>query len=272
MLAGIFRPAARAAAHYYRPLPQRCLGIQRPYHWQAAALRKLKDAGQAGSSRDRRFLTTAPVPFDTYNMVCKLEAEGFTRAQAQALTRVLVDMLRSSTKMEAQGLVSKFEMDSRILGVETKLEKIASELRNELARHGQSGKDFSSRLQNEMEKIESRTREEFQKTKANHRLDMNLATSRAKEDLRHSQDAVAENLKRLESMLYEHQKEMEKMKLDIVKGVMGFAVSVGGLGVGIWRLALAIGPSRKESIDQAQTPPPLPSYHAMPPQGTVFRE
>eukprot|EP01051_Picozoa_sp_SAG22_P013303 SAG22_NODE_1473_length_4341_cov_30.519566_1_plen_199_part_00 len=198
-------------------------------------------------------------------MVCKLEAEGFTRAQAQAVTRVLVDTLRSSVKLEAEGLVPRAEVDRRLLSTEAKIESLASGLREEVRNAVSLRKEATGRIETNVEKVEARTREEFQKAKANQRLDMNLERSRAKEELRQTEDKFSDVTKQLESMLHDQQKEMEKMKLDIIKGVMGVVATAGGLGIGLWRLALAVAPSAP--------PPQLPQAPSVAaPMATGLRE
>lgn len=106
--------------------------------------------GTVVATRGSRYFATGPVPFDTYQMVCKLEAEGFTRPQAQVVTRVLVDILRASVRLEAEGLVPRVEVDRRLIGLDTRIETVGTELRGEFSNAVMARKESLNRIQNEL--------------------------------------------------------------------------------------------------------------------------
>jgi hypothetical protein len=86
----------------------------------------LQPAGLGGSGGRRRAFSA--VPFDTYSMVVKLEAEGFTRGQAQCVTKTLQEVLRSSMEAETRLLVPKIEMEAQLTRLGGRVETVKLEL------------------------------------------------------------------------------------------------------------------------------------------------
>jgi len=211
------RGGLRVAAAAARPAARRCCGgdsTMRPLGvgWLSR---------RAAAAPSRQLVVGSPLPFDTYSLVVLLEKEGFSRGQAQALTRTLLEVLRGSIRNSEAGLVKKAELSEALLKLEGRMAEGKAEVRTlrEAAERGWSSavREESVRRREATDKLSTRLKEEIDKLASNGRLDMNLERARAKEELRVSQDELLAEAKRIEGMLLNHQQEILKMKNDLFK-------------------------------------------------------
>jgi prophage antirepressor-like protein len=206
---------------------------------------------QVTNQCQRRGNMVGPMPFDTYALVVRLENEGFTRGQAQAITNSLLEVIRGSIRNESKTLATRTELEKGLL----KLEEAYKATKAELDLHKQASvrdwgtavKDEAARRRQELDKLTTRLKEETDKLAANARLDMNLERARSKEELRLTEDRVMAEAKRIESLLVSHQQEMLKIKNDVFKSMLTLVMGAGGVAVGVARLAGAPpAPSRSQ--------------------------
>lgn len=205
-----------------------------------------------------RGITIGPMPFDTYALVVRLEKEGFTRSQAQAVTNSLLDVIRGSIKNESKTLATRTELEKGLF----RLEAAQKGTKAELDQHKQSSvrawnaavKDEAARRRQEVDKVTASLKEETDKLAANARLDMNLERTRSKEELRLTEDRILAEVKRVEHLLVDHQQELLRIKNDVFKSMLTLVMGAGGLAVGITRLAMppaARSPPQHQAVEAA---------------------
>lgn len=206
----------------------------------------------------RRGVMVGPMPFDTYALVVRLEKEGFTRGQAQAITSSLLEVIRGSIRNESKTLATRTELEKGLL----KLQTAQKGAKAEIDQHKQASvrewsaavRDEAARRRQELDKLTTRVKEETEKLAANARLDMNLERARSKEELRLTEDRVLAETKRIESLLISHQQEMLKIKNDVFKSMLTLVMGAGGVAVGVARLAMppsARSPPHQPGVDTA---------------------
>jgi hypothetical protein len=85
----------------------------------------LAGGGSAGSTgraalqrQPRRGIVVGNLPFDTHALVVRLEGEGFSRGQSQAITNTLLEVIRGSIRSESKTLATRTEMEKALLKVE----------------------------------------------------------------------------------------------------------------------------------------------------------
>lgn len=203
------------------------------------------------------------MPFDTYALVVRLENEGFTRPQAQAITNTLLEVIRGSIRSESKTLATRTEMEKAVLKLEAAQKSTKAELdlqkQTSMREWNTAVKDEAARRRQDLDKVTTRLKEETDKLAANARLDMNLERARSKEELRLTEDRVLVEVKRIETLLVDHQQEMLRIKNDVFKSILTLVMGAGGLAVGITRLAMP----------PAARPPPQPPPPADPPAVAV---
>jgi hypothetical protein len=198
--------------------------------------------------QQRRGFVAGNLPFDTYALVVRLEGEGFSRGQAQAITNTLLEVIRGSIKGESKMLATRTEMEKATSSLLEMQKATTTDVnlfkQTSLREWGAAVKDEAARRRHEIDKLNTLVREGTEKLSANARLDMNLERARAKEELRLSEDRVLVEVRRIETLLVDHQQEMLKIKNDVFKSILTIVMGAGGLAVGIVRLAMPGAPPR----------------------------
>lgn len=202
----------------------------------------------AAAQQQRRGIVVGNLPFDTYALVVRLEGEGFSRGQAQAITNTLLDVIRGSIRSESKMLVPRTEMEKALTKIESTQKTTVADvnlLKQTTSREwGAAVKDEAARRRHEFDKLSTRVRDGEDKLAANARLDMNLERARAKEELRLSDAGMMGEVRRIEALMVEQQQEMLKIKNDVFKSILTIVMGAGGLAVGITRLAMPGAPPR----------------------------
>ena len=190
----------------------------------------------------KRGAMLGPIPFDTYALVVRLEKEGFTRGQAQAVTNSLLEVIRGSIRNESKTLATRTELEKGLVKLEAAQKGIKADLdlhKQTSAREwGPAVKDEAARRRQELDRLNTRMKEETEKLASNARLDMNLERARSKEELRLTEEKVLTEVKRIENLLIDHRQEMLKIKNDVFKSILTLVMGAGGVAVGIARLAM----------------------------------
>ena len=120
--------------------------------------------------------------FDTLKFVKKLESEGFSSTQSQAVMRALSDVISESIDGLKRNLVSKEEQEKTTYTQKVDFAKLRSELQTLEKNDHSLVKSDQDRITSDLEKLKQRLKEEIAKTQANVRLDLNLEKGRIREE------------------------------------------------------------------------------------------
>lgn len=115
---------------------------------------------------------------DTMAMVRKLEEEGMTPKQAEAITAVVTGVLKDSIHIISESFVSKEEMHKSEMLHEAALSKFKGEVKSSQDNHFSLLQRDTERLRTDIDKLRSELRYEIDKVTAGQRLDLNLERGR----------------------------------------------------------------------------------------------
>ncbi|GAQ84274.1 hypothetical protein KFL_001830020 [Klebsormidium nitens] len=175
---------------------------------------------------------------DTLALVRRLESEGLTAKQAEAITHVITEVLSDSLENVAQNFTSKVEMQKHDLAQDAAIQRFKSEVQSAQEHHIASLQRETERLRTDIEKMRSELRYEIDKVTAGQRLDLNLERGRIREELSNQSQETGNIATRLDRELHVLKTQLEAAKYDVIKYCLGAIVSVTAVGLGVLRLVL----------------------------------
>ncbi|KAG0066943.1 hypothetical protein BGZ89_006717 [Linnemannia elongata] len=183
----------------------------------------------------RIFSTTTPVQddsghhFDTHRFVEKLEREGFTRQQSEAIMNALDEVVTESMDNLTRNMVTKADQDKTVYTYKVDFAALKSELQMLEKNDFSLTNTNNERLVSEIEKLRQRLREEVARTQAGVRLDLNLEKGRIRDEAATQELKVRATEERIEQEIAALRTQMETIKLQTLQYMIGTITGAGAL-------------------------------------------
>jgi len=190
----------------------------------------------------RNFSATAPQArdhhFDTLKFVQRLKDEGFTEEQAEAMMRVLSDVIEErytifilydqastdflppSIQNLTRTMVLREDQERATYTQKVDFAKLRSELMTADSTELSLTRASHERLTNELAKLNSRLRDEIQRTQASVRLDLNLEKGRIREEANVQELKIKETETRIEQETAQLRERLEAVKFSTLQWLM----------------------------------------------------
>ncbi|KAJ7524590.1 hypothetical protein O6H91_17G013000 [Diphasiastrum complanatum] len=196
---------------------------------RAFYMRHISQLVQSPNNGRRSFLV------DTLALVRRLESQGMTVNQAEAITAVINDVLNDSLENAAKSCISKEEMQRREMMQEAALSKFQSEMQSTQEEKYNALQREGEKLRTDIDKLKSEIKYEIDKVTAAQRLDLNLERGHITDKLA-KQSAETSNLtNKLDREINTLKTQLEASKYDVIKYCI---VSVTAVGLGLVRILM----------------------------------
>lgn len=173
---------------------------------------------------------------DTLALVRKLEAQGFTVNQAEAITAAMTDVLNDCLESVALSFVSKSELEKSDLSCENAMAKLKTDVQSEQENRVTAVHRDLEKLRTDIDKLRSEIRFEMEKVSAGQRLDLNLERGRQREELTKQNTETSNLTNKLNKEIHALKTQVEASKYEVIKYCIGTIVSVIALGLGLLRV------------------------------------
>ncbi|KAF9159357.1 hypothetical protein BGX20_002988, partial [Mortierella sp. AD010] len=183
----------------------------------------------------RPFSTSGPVlddgayHFDTHRFVEKLEREGFSRQQSEAIMNALDEVVTESMNNLTKNMVTKADQDKTVYTYKVDFAALKSELQMLEKNDFSLTNTNNERLVSEIEKLRQRLREEVTRTQAGVRLDLNLEKGRIRDEAATQELKVRATEERIEQEIAALRTQMETIKLQTLQYMIGTITGAGAL-------------------------------------------
>ncbi|KAI8055061.1 hypothetical protein BDF22DRAFT_675132 [Syncephalis plumigaleata] len=175
-------------------------------------------------------------PFDSYKFVQRLEAEGFTHQQSEAIMRLLQEVINESLENLLKSSVTKAEQEKTAYTYKVDFAKLKSEIQLLTKNDFAMMKSDNNRLSAEAEKLKERLRDEIARTQAGVRLDMNLEKGRIRDEASLQELKIRETNTKIETEIESLRTQMETIKFQILQYMIGTITGAGALVLAYVRL------------------------------------
>ncbi|KAI1302809.1 hypothetical protein EDD11_005504 [Mortierella claussenii] len=189
-----------------------------------------------GVTQIRQFSTSGPVlddgsghHFDTHRFVEKLEREGFSRQQSEAIMNALDEVVSESMNNLTKNMVTKADQDKTVYTYKVDFAALKSELQMLEKNDFSLTNTNNERLVSEIEKLRQRLREEVARTQAGVRLDLNLEKGRIRDEAATQELKVRATEERIEQEIAALRTQMETIKLQTLQYMIGTITGAGAL-------------------------------------------
>ncbi|KAI7868485.1 hypothetical protein BDF14DRAFT_1724601 [Spinellus fusiger] len=174
--------------------------------------------------------------FDTFKFVERLENEGFTREQSEAIMCSLREVISDSMNTLSSSMVTKAEQEKAMYTYKVDFAQLKSEVqlleKNDFTMmHAEN-----ERLQGEVDKLRQKLREEITRTQANVRLELNLEKGRIRDEASAQEIRIRETDTRIESEIAGLRTQMEAIKFQILQYMIGTMTGAGALFLAYLRM------------------------------------
>ncbi|OZJ02970.1 hypothetical protein BZG36_04513 [Bifiguratus adelaidae] len=173
--------------------------------------------------------STPTYHFDTYKFVQKLESQGHSREQAEAIMDSLSEVIAESMNNITKNMVTKAEQEKTIYTYKVDFAHLKSEIQLLEKNDFTMMKSENERLQGEIEKLRQKLREEITRTQAGVRLDLNLEKGRIRDEASAQELKIKETDTRIESEIAGLRTQMEAIKFQILQYMVGTITGAGAL-------------------------------------------
>lgn len=173
--------------------------------------------------------SVSPYHFDTFKFVRRLEAEGFTLEQSEAVMSSLRQVIDESMVNLSNTMVTKAEQEKTVYTYKVDFASLKSEIQLLEKNDFTMMKAEHERLQGEIEKLRQKLREEITRTQANVRLDLNLEKGRIRDEASAQEIKIKETDTRIESEIAGLRTQMEAIKFQILQYMVGTITGAGAL-------------------------------------------
>ncbi|CAO3663882.1 unnamed protein product [Umbelopsis vinacea] len=167
--------------------------------------------------------------FDTFKFVRRLEEEGFTLEQSEAIMSNLREVIDESMLNLSKVMVTKAEQEKTVYTYKVDFASLKSEIQLLEKNDFSMMKAENERLQGEIEKLRQKLREEITRTQANVRLDLNLEKGRIRDEASAQEIKIKETDTRIESEIAGLRTQMEAIKFQILQYMVGTITGAGAL-------------------------------------------
>ncbi|TKA27791.1 hypothetical protein B0A50_04892 [Salinomyces thailandicus] len=247
--ASAIRPSLISTQHQHQPTPQHSRHDRRTAattafaqaQWASRRTRQTPQTLQSPTHR-RPFSTTPPLAkdhhFDTLKFVQRLRAEGFSETQAEAMMRVLSDVIEESIQNLTRTMVLREDQEKATYTQKVDFAKLRSELLSADSTESSLTRGTHERLTNDLAKLNSRLRDEVQRTQASVRLDLNLEKGRIREEANSQDLKIKETETRIEQECAALRERLEAVKFSTLQWLMGVCTGTAAIILGVWRLLM----------------------------------
>lgn len=173
---------------------------------------------------------------DTLALVRKLESQGFTADQAEAITSAMTDVLNDSLENVAQSFVSKSDLQKNSMMHEAALSKLMADVKSSQEARISGVQRETEKVRTDIDKLRSEMRYEMDKVTAGQRLDLNLERGRIREELANQSAETSSLTNKLDMEIHALKTQLEASKYEVIKYCIGTIVSVYALGLALLRI------------------------------------
>jgi hypothetical protein len=193
-------------------------------------------AGSATTVPKGNTTTLGPRGVDTLDVMKKFEELGLSRNQAEALTRVVTDVLRQNIDALANTYVSTTALQMSELRAESLISGFRAEVMKIQELQEATSIRETERLQANLDKVKSEIRYEVDKLTASQRLDLNLEKGRMRDELQSLRDKANELEIKVDKEVNSLKSGVEQSKNDTIKYMLGVVMALLTAGLGAARL------------------------------------
>ena len=168
--------------------------------------------------------TSAPRMVDTLEVMKRFEELGLSRNQAEALTRVVTDVLRQNIDTLANTYVSNTALQMSELRAESLISGFRAEVMKIQELQEAASIRETERLQANLEKIKSEVRYEVDKLTASQRLELGLEKNRMRDELQSIRDKSNELEIKVDKEVNSLKSGVEQSKNDTIKYMLGVRI------------------------------------------------
>ncbi|TLS30228.1 hypothetical protein PpBr36_03756, partial [Pyricularia pennisetigena] len=176
--------------------------------------------------------------FDTLKLVQRLQSEGFTEAQAEAMMKILNDVIEESIQNLTRTMVPREDAAKATYTQKVDFAKLRSELLSTDNTETNTTRATHERLTNDIAKLSSRLRDEIGRTQASVRLDLNLEKGRIREEAVSQELKIKETETKIEQEAAALRQQLEQVKFQTLQWLMGLCTGFAALMLGLWRLLM----------------------------------
>ena len=184
------------------------------------------------SSTDQVLLNTRRPHFDTLKFILKLESNGFSKQQSEAVLNSLSEVINETMEGIRQTMVSKTEQDRYLHAYKADFSHLKAEIhlleKNDFA----ILKQENEKIVGEVEKLKSKMRDDLQRLQGGTRLDMNLDKARIRDEQSVLQLKINEAQANMEQEISQLRASIDNVKIDTIKTIGAAATSIGLLILG----------------------------------------
>ncbi|KAI8140747.1 hypothetical protein BJV82DRAFT_671483 [Fennellomyces sp. T-0311] len=182
------------------------------------------------------FRSISSYHFDTFKFVERLEAEGFSREQSEAIMASLREVISESMTDATKGMVTKAEQEKTVYTYKVDFAHLKSEIQLLEKNDFTMMKAENDRLMGEVEKLRQKLREEITRSQANVRLDLHLEKGRIRDEASAQEIKIKETDTRIESEIAGLRTQMEAIKFQILQYMIGTITGAGALFLAYLRM------------------------------------
>ncbi|KAJ2413374.1 Protein fmp32, mitochondrial [Coemansia sp. RSA 2531] len=193
---------------------------------------------QSHAFSNRLYTTGQKHLFDTNKLMVRLQSEGFSPQQSQAIVTSVTSVLASSTSSLLTTMVTKAEQDRTLYMYKVDFAQLKSELQMLEKTDYSMLRAENERLQGEVNKLKQRLREEITRTQAGVRLDMSLEKGRARDEQAQHEIKIRETDARIENEISGLRTQMESIKFSILQYMVGTITGTGALILAYLRMIM----------------------------------
>ncbi|KAF4825664.1 Protein FMP32 [Colletotrichum siamense] len=176
--------------------------------------------------------------FDTLKFVQRLKSDGFTEEQAEAMMKVLNDVIQESIQNLTRTMVLREDAAKATYTQKVDFAKLRSELLSADSTESNTTRASHERLSNDIAKLSSRLRDEIGRTQASVRLDLNLEKGRIREEAVGQELKIKETETKIEQEVAALREKLEQVKFQTLQWLMGVCTGFAALLLGAWRLLM----------------------------------
>ncbi|OLN97219.1 Protein FMP32, mitochondrial [Colletotrichum chlorophyti] len=176
--------------------------------------------------------------FDTLKFVQRLKSEGFTEEQAEAMMKVLNDVIQESIQNLTRTMVLREDAAKATYTQKVDFAKLRSELLSADSTESNTTRASHEKLSNDIAKLSSRLRDEIGRTQASVRLDLNLEKGRIREEAVGQELKIKETETKIEQEVAALREKLEQVKFQTLQWLMGVCTGFAALLLGAWRLLM----------------------------------
>nr|CAG8639136.1 1786_t:CDS:2 [Entrophospora candida] len=167
--------------------------------------------------------------FDTSTFVQKLEAEGFTRQQSEAIMKSMSEVLDESMNNLIKNLVTKAEQEKTIYKSKVDFAQLKSEIQMLEKNDFQILKTDNERIISEVEKLNQKLTESIRHTQANAKLELNLEKGRIRDGASTLELKIKETDSKIDGEIGKLKTQMESIRFQILQYILGTLTGAGAL-------------------------------------------